>query len=300
MSKQAPFDTRLTPARRDIAAAHLAGQVQAARFVTGRRERVMHGVTGMRGEPSPGASLTTQALRGEFVQVYEVEEGWAWGQLETDGYVGYLPAASLAPEGPAPTHRVRVLSTFLYPGPSMKLPVMETLPLNALLSVSSMEGDFARVEDEGYVWAGHLGPLAQVEPDFVAVAERFIGAPYLWGGKTAHGVDCSGLVQSALTACGMAVRRDTDMQESSVGDALMSGWAADAAPSEWDRKLQRGDLVFWRGHVGIMRDSSTLLHANGFRMLVASEPLDEAVARIRRNSFGAITSIRRLGSGGPV
>ncbi len=294
MSKQTAFDSRLTPARRDIAAAHLAGQVEAGRFVEGQRETILHGIADMRGEPSPGASLTTQALRGEHVTVYEVEEGWAWGQLEYDGYVGYLPAAALGPAGPVATHRVSVLSTFLYPGPSMKLPAVDALPLNALLAVTAREGDFARIGIEGYVWAGHLAPADVHEPDFVAIAERFIGVPYLWGGKTVRGIDCSGLVQTALRACAVSAPRDTDMQEKTLGQPLGSGQPGHDGASYLRAGLRRGDLVFWRGHVGIMRDSDTLLHANGFHMLVASEPVDEAIARIQQNSFGAVTSVRRL------
>ncbi len=294
MNEPAKFDRRLTPARPDLAAAFLRGQVDAARFVEGSRERVVAAIADMRAEPSPGASVTTQALRGEEAQVYEVEEGWAWCQLAADGYVGYMPAAALAHGALAPTHRVRELSTFLYPGPSMKLPRSLTLPLNAQLTITAIEGDFARVEDEGHVWAAHLAPLNERIADPVAVAERFAGVPYLWGGKSSHGVDCSGLVQLALAAAGIAAPRDTDMQEAALGEALLEGEQAAAPPESWPVDLQRGDLVFWRGHVGIMRDAQTLLHANGHHMLVASEPLSQAVERIATHSFGVVTSVRRL------
>ncbi|MGE3247627.1 MAG: NlpC/P60 family protein [Beijerinckiaceae bacterium] len=291
MSGDKTFDPRLTPARPGLAAAHLRGQVEAAHFVEGRHERVVAGIADLRGEPSPGAGVTTQTLRGESVNVYEIEEGWAWVQLDADGYVGYMPAAALAPEGQPATHRVAVLSTFLYPGPSMKMPVSLILPLNARLAVTGIEGDFARIEDEGFVWAAHLTGLNEHEPDFVAVAERFIGVPYLWGGKSAHGIDCSGLVQISLAAAGIAAPRDTDMQQAALGTALAEGETADAP---WLRDLRRGDLIFWRGHVGIMRDVQTLLHANGHHMLVASEPLVQALERIRGKSYGEVTSVRRI------
>lgn len=288
------YDPRLTPARPDLAASHLRGTIEARSYSEGRRERIVSGVVDMRGEPSPGASLVTQALRGETFVVYEIEEGWAWGQLENDSYVGYLPAASLAPTGPDATHRVNALSTFLYPGPSMKLPVQHALPMNALLSVGAIEGEFARVEDEGFVWAAHLSSLAEPEEDFAAIAEKFINAPYLWGGRTAQGIDCSGLVQTSLGAVCHPAPRDTDMQEAALGDCLIDGDAAARPPATWDLTLQRGDLVFWRGHVGIMLDPLTLLHANGHHMLVAAEPLVQAAARIHNNSFGPVTSVRRL------
>lgn len=291
MTASPSFDPRLTPARADLAAAHLAGQVKAGRFVEGRRERVVAELADMRAEPSPGASITTQALRGETMQVYEIEEGWAWGQLEGDGYVGYLPQAALAPLVAPPTHRVSVPSTFLYPGPSMKLPAAMTLPLNAALTIAGQQGDFARVEDEGFVWAAHLAAEGEFERDFVTVAEQFIGVPYLWGGKSSHGIDCSGLVQTAMAGAGMTAPRDTDMQEKSIGMPLPQGEADLALAGNGG--LQRGDLIFWRGHVGIMRDADTLLHANGHHMLVACEPLQLALARIKAGSFGAVTSIRR-------
>ncbi len=279
------FDRRVTPARPDMAAAQLKGLVDAPRFVEGVHEEVVVEIADLRSRPTLDAPLDSQALRGERFTVYEIEEGWAWGQLERDSYVGFLPAAALAPERNAPTHRVAVLRTFLYPGTSMKLPVEQALPLNGQLAVSEMIGDFARIGEEGFVWAGHLAPLRSCAQDFVSVAEQFTGLPYLWGGKTALGLDCSGLVQTSLAAAGIHAPRDTDMQENSMGHAI-----------SLDSPLQRGDLIFWKGHVGIMRDAENLLHANGFHMLVASEPLTVAASRIASNSFGKITSIRRLNS----
>lgn len=280
------FDRRLTAARPDMAAAHLRGVIEATRYVDGALEEIVCEVADLRSGPSSDSGLDTQAIRGERAMVYEIQEGWAWAQLQRDGYVGFLPAAALKPAGPAPTHRVRTLRTFLYPAASMKLPVEQGLPLNAEVCVTDFTGDFARLGEEGFVWAGHLDPIDRHEPDFVAVAERFEGVPYLWGGKTALGLDCSGLVQTSLGAAGVSAPRDTDMQENSLGTALTIG------PDL--RGLQRGDLIFWKGHVGIMRDERTLIHANGHHMLVASEPVDVAVARIAAKSFGAIVSVKRL------
>lgn len=279
-------DRRLTPARPDLAAASLRGVIEAARFVEGERREIAVGIADLKNAPAPDAPLDTQALRGEIVTVYEDHEGYAWSQLERDGYVGYLPSAALAPIGPAPTHRVNVRRSFVYPGPNMKLPPLAVLPFGARVAVVEQRDAFAILSDGGAVFVAHLTDVAAQVEDFVAVAESFLGAPYLWGGRTPDGLDCSGLVQTALTAAGVACPRDTDMQERALGRPLD---LADGAPD-----LCRGDLVFWRGHVGIMQDAHRLLHANGFHMLVESEPFAAARERIAKNSFGAITSIRRL------
>jgi cell wall-associated NlpC family hydrolase len=278
------LDPRLTPARRDLAAAHLQGRVEAARFVAGVEREVRDESAPLRREPAPDASLDTEALRGERVTVYDTnEEGWCWGQLAADGYVGWLPANALAAPGPAATHKVAALRTLAFPGRSIKLPPVAAFSLGCRIAVMHEEGPFA-VTPSGYVPARHLVPIDAAEPDFVAVAERFLGVPYLWGGKTSLGIDCSGLVQVALTAAGIPCPRDSDMQEHALGAAI----GAEAAD------LQRGDLVFWKGHVAIARGGASLLHANAFHMAVAVEPVAEAVARIAAGG-SVITAIKRIG-----
>jgi cell wall-associated NlpC family hydrolase len=276
-------DPRLTPARPDLAAAHLRGKVAAARFVDGTAQEVIVGIAPLRQAPSHGAPLLTEALRGERVTVYECDaEGWAWGQLAGDGYVGFLPASALLAPGSASTHKVAVLRTFVFPGPSIKLPPMDALPLGAQVAVVRQDDKFAVTESGGHLPKIHLTPLDRVEQDFVAVAERFVGVPYLWGGKSSLGIDCSGLVQVALTACGAACPRDSDMQERALG-----------APIDLSN-VRRGDLLFWTGHVAIARDATSLLHANAFHMAVAIEPLADALTRIRA-AGSEITSVRRIG-----
>jgi cell wall-associated NlpC family hydrolase len=280
------FDPRVTPARADLAALHLEGQVQAARFVEGHEREIIGAQAPLRGEPRPDAPLLTEALKGERVTIYDTnEEGWEWGQLAADKYVGWLPASALAPPGAPPTHKVAALRTLVFPGPSIKLPPIEALPLGATLAVARMADRLAVTSAGGYVPAAHLRPIGEFESDFVAVAERFVGVPYLWGGKTALGLDCSGLVQVALTACGFACPRDSDMQEAAVGDPV--------APAADFSDLRRGDLVFWKGHVAIVRDRTNLIHANAFHMAVAIEPLADAVARIRKDG-SEVTSVRRI------
>ncbi len=278
----ANFDPRITPARPDLAAAHLRGKVEAEHFAEGTEQEVIVGLAPVRKEPSHEAPLVTEALAGERVTIYQTdEEGWAWGQLATDGYVGWLPAAALLAPGPAPTHRVAALRTLVFPGPSIKLPPMDALPLGARIAVAREQESFAVTSSGGFVPMRHLAPVANVEPDFVAVAERFVGVPYLWGGKSSLGLDCSGLVQIALTACGIKCPRDSDMQESALGkSASLAG-------------LQSGDLIFWKGHVAIARGRNSMIHANAFHMAVTIESVAEGLARIGA-AGSQVTSVRRL------
>ena len=277
----AKFDRRLTPARPGLAAASLHGVVDAPRYVEGRPMQVIEASAPLRREPAADAPLETEALFGEAVTVYDESEGWAWVQLERDRYVGYLPFVALGAPA-APTHRVAALRTHAYPGPSIKLTPRMALSLGARLTVVRREGDFAVTPEGLWLWARHLADVDCDEPDFVAVAERFLHAPYLWGGRTSEGIDCSGLVQAGLTAAGVAAPRDSDMLEASSG--------ARVPP---DGPLARGDLVFWKGHVGVLSDAGTLLHANGWHMAVVSEPLTHARARIAAGGGGDVTSIRR-------
>ncbi len=279
-------DPRLTPARPDLAAAHLRGVVEATRFTEGRPMHVRAEIADLRRAPSFNSPLDTQILFGENVTLYDEREGWAWVQLASDGYVGYVSHDALAAGRATPTHRVKVNRTFIYPAANIKLPALGALPRGAAVQVTDESGDFARQAEGGFVFAAHLVPRPGNAADFIAVAEDFLGSPYLWGGKSSLGVDCSGLVQIALAETGEAAPRDTDLQERALGRML----PVDAKLEH----LRRGDLVFWKGHVGIMRDPHYLLHANGHHMLVAAEPLAEARARIRKKGAGEITSIKRL------
>ncbi len=286
MTNHPTRDPRLTPARPDLAAAHLRGAVEAPRFVEGRAMHLRVEIADLRRTASLESPIDTQILFGETVTLYDEDEGWAWVQLASDGYVGYMSRDALA-EGPTtPTHRVKVNRTFIYPAANMKQPIVAALTRGARITVAAQTGDFAQLAGGGFVFAEHLDRLATGAPDFVAVAEEFVGSPYLWGGKSSLGIDCSGLVQVALAEAGIAAPRDTDLQQAALGESL----PVDTALGH----LRRGDLVFWKGHVGIMRDPEILLHANGHHMLVAFEPLAEARARIRQKGAGEITAIKRI------
>lgn len=278
-------DPRLTPARPEVAARYLEGKVKAARFVEGEVFEVVAAIAPLRQNPFADAELATQALKGERVTVYDRNgEGFAWGQLNSDGYVGWLPDSALAKPAAAPTHQVTALRTFAFPGPSIKLPPVETLPLGAKLSVTREDGAFAVTRDGWYLPHRHLSSLDAIETDFVAVAERFVGTPYLWGGKSSLGIDCSGLVQVSLNAAGTGCPRDSDMQRDGLGRTL----SADET-----KNLQRGDLIFWKGHVAIVRDGATIVHANAHHMATVVENTRDAIARIKA-AGSEVTAIKRL------
>src|SRR5665647_1023453 len=278
----AKLDPRTNAFRPDLAAKHLQGQVEAGRFVEGTRYEVVDPIADLRREPSHQAALDTQALLGETMMLYESDqEGWCWGQLERDGYVGYLSANALGPAGPKPTHRVCVPRTFGFPGADIKLPPMTALPMGARLAIVGQHAGFALDTFNWHYPLSHVAPLSKRQPDFVAVAESLLGAPYLWGGKTALGIDCSGLVQIALQSAGIEAPRDTYMQETALGTASpLAG-------------LKRGDLIFWKGHVAIARDAATIIHANAHHMMVAIEPAAEAIARVKATGSD-VTSVKRL------
>jgi cell wall-associated NlpC family hydrolase len=281
------LDPRLHAFRPDLADERLRGKVEASRFVEARRRRVVAAVAPLKRQPRPDAQLDSEVLRGETFRVLEeTGEGWSWGQLESDDYVGYVPTDALG-DGPSQTsHRIVALRTFVYPGPDMKLPALVALSLGSLVSLvgttETRDTQYGLLANgEGAVVLAHTAPAtAPPEPDFVAVAERFLNSTYLWGGRTSAGLDCSALVQLSLMAAGKKAVRDTDLQERMLGHEVAGGLKT---------MPKRGDLVFWQGHVGILSAPDRIVHASGYHMIVVNEPLDYALARI-----GPPTIVRRL------
>ncbi|MGE0854454.1 MAG: NlpC/P60 family protein [Hyphomicrobiaceae bacterium] len=287
-SAAAPLDPRRHAFRPDLACEGLRGRVDAARFVQGEPCQVARSAVPLRGRPDATAGIDTEALFGERARLLEAQNGWAWVQLMRDRYVGYAPLAAFTQEVVEPTHRVRSLGTFVYPGPDIKLPPMMHLSLGSELCVSGASGDFMELKTGGFIVPRHVCECSRHVRDFVEIAERLIGTPYLWGGRTRIGLDCSGLVQVAMEAAGLAAPRDSDMQRDEVGVPV-------TLQDDFEG-MQRGDLVFWRGHVGIMADAVMMVHANAHHMAVALETLPEATERIARAGGGPIVAIKRVGA----
>ncbi len=283
------FDPRRTPARPDLAAAALKGRVTAARFVDGVDRRACRGRTPLTATPSAEARQTSELLFGERFTVFEDRpDGWVWGQAAADGYVGYAAAAAFGPWLGPPTHRVTAVLTHVYQAPDLKAPAREVLSLGSpLVAGAAAAGNpFVPVAGGGYVFAAHLQPWHAPPADAVATGARLVGLPYLWGGRSALGYDCSGLVQAVLGFAGYAAPRDSDMQAAELGDPVATDLARPTC--------RRGDLVFFPGHVGIMIDQDRLLHATAYTMSVTIEPLEAVARRDDPTRAAGIVGVRRL------
>ncbi|MGD1935101.1 MAG: C40 family peptidase [Candidatus Phaeomarinobacter sp.] len=276
------LDPRLHAFRDDLADVRLKDRVDADRFVDGSDAHVRVPVTALRGRPEPDGPRDTELLFGETVRVFDTANGFAWVQAVRDDYVGYAALDDIAESVRAPTHQVAAVRTFVYRDADLKSPMQSWLSLNAPVVVTRLDGRFGALDGAGFVFTDHLRATGSFVRDYVAVAEQFLETPYLWGGRSSLGLDCSGLVQCALEAAGVPCPRDTDMQEAALG-----------TPVPEHEPLQRGDLVFWKGHVGIMVDGATLLHANATHMKTVEEPVEPAIARIAQTD-GPVTSIKRL------
>jgi len=275
------LDPRVTPLRDGIAARALEGVLPAEVYLDARTLACAVPAAAIRRAPDAASEQMDQLLFGELFDVIEEEGAFLWGQARRDGYTGFVEAAALAQPSGTPTHRIAALRTYAFAEPSIKTRASGPYSLNALVAVEALENRLAKVAGAGWMAADHLTPIGRFETDPAAVAERYLGAPYLWGGRESLGLDCSGLVQQALLACGLACPRDADMQQA-LGRAIAR------------EDFGRGDLAFWKGHVAIGLDGERIIHANAHHMAVAVEPLDAAIERIKAAGSGEPTAFRRL------
>jgi predicted RNA-binding protein with TRAM domain len=275
------YDVRITPIRDGVAARTLEGVEPAEAYLDPRPMTCRVAAAAIHRAPDLSSEQMDQLLLGEVFDVVEEEAGgFVWGQARRDGYVGFVLGAALGRLGPEPTHRISALRTYAFAEPSIKSRAAGPYSMNALVSVEAEDGRLAKIAGCGWVPVEHLAPVGVFEDDWAAVAERFLGAPYLWGGRESLGLDCSGLVQQALFACGRACPRDAD-QQAQLGEAIAR------------EDFGRGDLVCWRGHIAMGLDAERIVHANGFHMAVAIEPLETAMARIDAAGVGRPTAFRR-------
>ncbi|MEO1677615.1 MAG: NlpC/P60 family protein [Pseudomonadota bacterium] len=273
-------DRRVLLANTRVAAAELRGQIEAPEFVEGDTYSVARSVADIC--VAPGGARDRQLLFGERMRVIEIHDGWAFGAALRDGFVGYVAAADLGPEV-VPTHRVAVPATHLYPAPDLKRRELAWLSFGSELRVVSAADRYFETDGGAFVPKSHLRPLNAPFADPVTVAQFHFGVPYLWGGNSAAGIDCSGLVQAACLAAGLPCPGDSDQQEAALGHTLPPGTAP-----------QRGDLYFWKGHVAWAVDGETLIHSNAYAMSTAYEPIEEAIARIADQGDGPVTRHARL------
>lgn len=282
----AELDPRLHAFRTDLADEALKGRVVAPRYARGTPAQVVADSLPLRTAPAADARLGSELLFGETVRVFEMRDGWAWLQNDADGYVGYAAADGLFDTVHAATHMVAVLRTYVYQKPDLKSPTLGLLSMNARVAVDGVDGGFRRLAGGGWVWSSHLREPGDDATDPGAVALQYLGTPYLWGGRTSLGLDCSALIQMALSRCGITAPRDTDMQQASLGRDV--GFDGD------ESLLCRNDLVFWPGHVGIFLEQDAFLHANATDMMVASAPFGTVRQHIRNVTGHDVAAVRRI------
>ena len=270
------LDHRLNAYRDDLADEKLKGKVSAKSFVVGKPAQIVSHFADLLGEPRPQAQLLRQAIYGEQVTVFEEKDGYSWIQREWDGYVGYVNSQTLSVRTENSTHRVIVPRTFLYPEADLRFQRTGYLSMaSEIVVVGQTETrgtGYSQLSDGNWIISKHIRPVDEFAKDFVSVAKTLVYTPYLWGGNSGFGLDCAGLLQLSMMMTGKVVAADSDMQAASVGTPIDTSKGFD--------NLQRGDLIFWNGHIGIMEDQTILLHSSGYTMNVASEPLIQAIERI--------------------
>lgn len=280
-------DPNVNAYRPDLASERLRGIVAAERYAEGERRQARQGTVPMRDAPAPDACQVSELLFGEEFVVLDEADGWVWGQCVDDDYVGYAAADAFRAEPLAPTHKIGALKAHVFSEPDLKSLPLDSISLGSRVAITDRSGNYARLADGGWLHQVALAPLDGTEPDFVATALRFMGVPYLWGGRSALGLDCSGLAQVTLTQAGIACPRDTYMQVDTVGESAAS-----------DGPYRRGDLVVFPNHCGLMIDENEMVHANATAMCVSIDPLSRVVEIVKGESDGVgIIGVRRIADG---
>ncbi|MFD2208028.1 C40 family peptidase [Kiloniella antarctica] len=278
-----PFDLRLHPIRDDLVAEYLREKVTCNKYSRGQAAQIIVGKSSLRRSPENQSPLDSELLFGEKLTVYDERNGWAWVQNAKDSYVGYIHSLDISKEVRPTTHRVHALRTYVYPQPNMKSPPLDLLSIESVLSVIQVEGNFSQIQGGGWVFSAHITPQNLIADNHIMVAKRFLGTPYLWGGKTSVGIDCSGLIQVSLSACGITAQRDASMQEKTLGIPVNS------------EQTTEGDLIYWPGHVAIALDKTMAIHATANSMDVTIEPIAHITERVEMETGGTgITAIKRV------
>jgi cell wall-associated NlpC family hydrolase len=285
------MDPRLTPAGPSLALSSLKGKVSSETFTDGIQATIIHPNVSIKANPAPNAANVSEMLFGEHLTVIKASDGWAWIQANLDDYVGFVPVAAYTNKSLTPTHRVSEPLTHLYGSSDMKLPALMPLPMGSQVQVKgSIDKGFVEVTNSysgdntsGWIYESHLSPLNTKPKNFTDVAEKFLGSPYLWGGRTMAGIDCSALVQMAAIMASIPCPRDTDMQLAAFKNDIRG-----------DEPLKRGDVLFFHGHVVIMVDEKNIIHANGFVMKVMIEPLADLIERQKKIHSDPVIGRKRL------
>ena len=278
------YDRRIFAYRDEFAALALKGKITVPTYAEPSIFHVCASIATLFASPRLTSERISEAHFGEMIDIFELHEGWAWGQLKSDSYVGYIQSECLTPGSNGATHKVSALRTFRYCNANIKSPASGWAGLNAPLQVKNHGGEFSQLQDDSFVYASHIVPIDGKASDFVAVAQKFSGTPYLWGGKSSLGLDCSALIQQSLHAIGIACPRDSDMIEYELRQDKKFNLATG--------KAQRGDLLFWSGHCALMVSESQMLHANAHHMLVTAEEAEPALARIAQQSGKTTSRLR--------
>lgn len=285
MPQNEELDKAINPYRNDMAAVKLKNLVQVENYVEPKTYQIIANGAFLKSQADIESPSLTEALRGELIDIYEIKNGFAWGQLQNDYYVGYIETDALSDKIVKYTHKISVLRTYGFAIPKAQGRILNILSLGAQINpIGEAQNGYVNCGDLGFIYEKHIAPIDEFYNDPAQIAQLFLNAPYTWGGKQSIGVDCSGLAQVSFAACGLKLPRDARMQEH-IGQEI-------AINSNLDG-LQRNDLVFWKGHVAIMLDDKNIIHANGLHMMTTIEPLKTANDRYEKLGT-PIRKIRRL------